>query len=104
MGPERSTVAVIGAGVIGIGVAENLASARFRVLLLDISQDRLDAAMQKLFGNLRAARLFGSRNGERAETVLGRIAPTMSYDPLQDVSFVIENVTERWSSKKPVYE
>jgi 3-hydroxybutyryl-CoA dehydrogenase len=105
MANASETVGVIGAGVIGIGVAQSLAVSGRRVTLVDVAEDRLDAARQRLFDNLRASRLLQrDPSREPAETVLERIDLTTSFDGLDRANFIIENVTERWATKKPVYQ
>jgi 3-hydroxybutyryl-CoA dehydrogenase len=102
----RSTsVGVIGAGTIGIGVVESLATTGHHVVLLDLSTERLDAATRRLRDSLRTARLLGQhRTSEPPAAVLTRVEPTLSYEALRNVSFVIENVVERWDVKTTVYQ
>lgn len=98
-------IGVIGAGVIGVGVAENLAATGHTVVLVDLSAERLDAATDRLRDSLRTARLLGQHvSGEAPAAVLARVEPTLSYEPLQEATFVIENVVERWEVKERVYE
>lgn len=99
------TVGVVGAGVMGVGVAQNLAQQGYRVLLLDIKSDRLQQARQELHNNIRLAQLLN--RGEKKEpinTILERIVFTTDYAPFADADFVIENATEKWEIKKPIYE
>lgn len=99
------TVGVVGAGVMGVGVAQNLAQQGYRVLLLDISAERLSQARQEIYNNIRLARLL--KRGEPQEpidTIIERIVLTTDYAPFADADFVIENATEKWEIKKPIYE
>src|SRR4051812_19198614 len=109
--PERADctvddiVGVVGAGVIGVGVVESLAVAGHTVILIDLSEERLEAATTQLLANLRMARLLGhDYGGESASAPLGRVRPALSYQPLNGASFVIENVVERGHVKKAGYE
>jgi 3-hydroxybutyryl-CoA dehydrogenase len=102
---ERVRVGVVGAGVIGVGVAENLAATGHVVILVDVSSERLEAATHRLRDSLRSSRLLGRQMSDEAPAaVLARVEPTLSYEPMAQASFVIENVVERWDVKKRVYE
>jgi 3-hydroxybutyryl-CoA dehydrogenase len=96
-------VGVVGAGVIGVGVAESLAATGHDVVLVDVSEERLADARRRLRDSIRTARLLGRHLGPSIDDVLARVKPTVSYDGLADTSFVIENVSERWEVKKHVY-
>lgn len=102
---DLQTIGVIGAGVIGNSVAQDLAQTGHRVILLDISDDILARAEQTIRQNVRLFGLF--RKGEKVETpdaVVGRITFSTDYSLLAGVPFVIENVTEKWEIKRKVYE
>lgn len=100
-----NVVGVLGAGVMGIGVAQNLAQTHHCVLLLDISQEVVASAKKKIADNIRLQRLFtkDSRK-ESIDETLQRITVSTDYTLLTEVDFVIENVTEKWEIKKKVYE
>jgi 3-hydroxybutyryl-CoA dehydrogenase len=99
------TVGVVGAGVMGSGVAQGFASAGFRVVLLDVSSDVLKRVRDEIAKNIRFSLLF-NKAGKRAPIgeIIERITFTTSYEPFTDADFVIENATERWDIKKPIYE
>lgn len=97
-------VGVIGAGVMGIGVAHNLAQANYKVILVDVSKDILDRAKNDVFNNIRFQGLFNKRSvSDSPQSMLERISFTTNYDYLREVDFVIENVTEKWLIKQGVY-
>ncbi|MBV9110740.1 MAG: 3-hydroxyacyl-CoA dehydrogenase family protein [Gemmatimonadetes bacterium] len=98
------TVGVVGAGVMGVGVAQSLAQAGHRVLLLDVSDQVLARARAELEKSLRFHGMFSKqKGGPPPAEVLGRIAFTTGYDGFAEADFVIENVTEKWEIKSPVY-
>jgi 3-hydroxybutyryl-CoA dehydrogenase len=97
-----STVGVVGAGVIGNGVAHALAQTGHQVILLDVSEEVLERAKAKLADNLRLYAMFSDERSPKSE-ILSRIIFSTEYERLNGVSFVIENTTEKWSVKEPVY-
>lgn len=98
------TVGVVGAGVMGVGVAQNLAQTNHQVILVDISEDILDKAKQEIRNNIRFQGFFKKTdNTEAPDTVLNRIEFSTNYKFLEKADFVVENVTEKWDIKKQVY-
>ena len=90
---------------MGVGVAQNLAQAGHRVILLDISEEILKRAREEIAKNIRFQRLFSkTKEQESAEAIVDRIRFTTNYAPFADADFVIENVTEKWEIKKQVHE
>jgi 3-hydroxybutyryl-CoA dehydrogenase len=98
------TVGVVGAGVMGTGVAQSLAQAGLSVVLVDTASAALDRARTGIHHGVRFHHFLrpGSARHD-PEEVLGRITFSEDLDPLHDVDFVIENVTERWAVKAPIY-
>ncbi|HEU5474647.1 MAG TPA: 3-hydroxyacyl-CoA dehydrogenase family protein [Actinophytocola sp.] len=100
---EFTTVGVIGAGVMGVGVAQNLAQTGHRVVLLDISDEVLDNARRELRDGLRAYTLFNRDAAVDPAAVFDRIDFSTDYELLAKADFVVENVTEDWDIKEAVY-
>jgi 3-hydroxybutyryl-CoA dehydrogenase len=97
-------VGVVGAGVMGKGVAQDLAQTRHRVILVDISEEILERARSEIQRSIRFSRMLKKGEGqESADAVMGRIELTTSYERLADVDFVIENATEKWEVKREIY-
>jgi len=95
---------VVGSGVMGVGVAQSLAQAGYKVILLDISEEILKRAKDEITRNMRFQRLFNKSAGQESiDTILERITYTTEYAPFADADFVIENVTEKWEIKQQVY-
>ncbi|MDZ7969158.1 MAG: 3-hydroxyacyl-CoA dehydrogenase NAD-binding domain-containing protein [Nostoc sp. DedSLP03] len=98
------TVGVVGAGVMGVGVAQNLAQTGHQVILVDISEYILDKAKHEIRNNIRFQGFFKkSETTETPDTVLKRIEFSTNYKFLEKADFVLENVTEKWDIKKQVY-
>ncbi len=97
-------VGVIGAGVMGTGVAQNLAQNGQRVVLVDLTEDVLEKARLELRQNLRMQSLFQKKkNAETHDDVLARITFTTDVEMLSEADFVVENVVEKPEVKQPIY-
>lgn len=98
-------VGVVGAGVMGIGVAQNLAQTGHQVILIDVSDEILERAKQEIRQNLRFRGFFNkTEQAENPDDVLSRIKFSPDYQFLESAEFVIENTTEKWNIKNKVYE
>ncbi len=98
-------VGVVGAGVIGTGVAQDLAQTGHDVVLIDVSDEILEHARAELTRNIRFHHLVApGRERLNVTDVLGHIVFTTDYDRLGDSEFVVENATEDRDVKKEVFE
>lgn len=96
---------VIGAGVMGVGVAQNFAQSGYDVVLVDITEDALNHAKEEMSKNMRFQSFFKKDdNAENDEVVLSRINFTTNYELLKDCDFIVENVPEVWEVKEEVYK
>jgi 3-hydroxyacyl-CoA dehydrogenase/enoyl-CoA hydratase/3-hydroxybutyryl-CoA epimerase len=105
-GIERSKVAkvgILGAGMMGAGIAWSAAMSGIEVVLKDVSLDgaqRGKAHSEKLLAK-RIAR--GRSDQAKADEVLARITPTADYADLAGCDVVIEAVFEDYELKKQVF-
>jgi len=98
------TVGVIGAGVMGTGVAQNLAQTGHHVVLIDLRDEILQKALTNIRNNLRFQGLFNkTAPAVDPEAVLARIHVSTDWQPLEAADFVVENVSEQWAIKQTVY-
>jgi len=99
-----NAIGVVGAGMMGCGVAQNFAQRGFQVILVDVSVEVLERARKEISNQVRFHSLV-SRDEEPLvrEEVMGRITMTTDLTRLKEVDYIIENVTEVWETKKHVY-
>lgn len=101
---EFHKVGVVGAGVMGAGVAQNLAETGHQVVLIDVDEAHLQKAAGSIRAALRMQSFFNKKAAaEKADTIMERICFTCDYSKLGDVDFLIENVIEKWPVKEEVY-
>lgn len=94
--------AVLGAGVMGGGIAELVASKDVPVLLKDIDREPLDDGLRHARELLDKAARKGVFSEERAGLKFALIEGTLSYDGFEDVDLIVEAVVERMAVKKQV--
>lgn len=98
------SVGVIGAGVMGTGVAQVAAQAGLSVVLVDVSDAILSSAKDAIRQGVRMQLLLAKGpERARAKEVMDAISLTTDYGDLAGVDFVVENVTEKWEIKAPIY-
>lgn len=96
-------IGVIGAGVMGSGVAQRLATYGYRVQLVDIHQEVLDKSMMTIKRNLLIYNMM-HKEKRGVEAILDRITTDVNDESLAQVDMIIENVPEVIETKKAVYK
>jgi len=100
---ELQRIGVIGAGVMGTGVAQSLAVAGMDVVVVDVSARALARCEAQLRKSLRFSGMFAGKAKPMDAAALARIRFTERLDDTEGADFVIENVVEKWSVKEPVF-
>lgn len=102
---EFRRIGVLGAGNIGIGVVTDLVVHGISAVVVDISEDILKRAQIEVLNNVRFVPMF-SKTLPRItrDEALQRMTLTTDLKDVAHCDFIIENVTEDWEVKKPVYE
>jgi 3-hydroxybutyryl-CoA dehydrogenase len=96
-------VAVVGAGTMGSGIAQVVASNDREVLLVDVSDAALDRGMKIIEKSLGRLLKKEAISQEENDLVLNRIERTTKFEDLSDVDLVIEAVFENMGVKKEIY-
>jgi 3-hydroxybutyryl-CoA dehydrogenase len=97
------TVGIVGAGVMGRGLTEDLISHGFDVRLVDPSQMALNDARTSVRRSLLSARLRGPPAEGGLGASLERLSLHQDLAALDTVDFVIENAVEDWATKQEIY-
>ena len=95
-------VGVIGAGQMGNGIAHVCALAGLDVVLNDISQDRIKAAIATVNGNMARQVTRNRIADEERHAALQRISAAEKLDALSDCDLVIEAATEKEDVKRKI--
>ncbi|MFP2237425.1 3-hydroxyacyl-CoA dehydrogenase [Pseudescherichia vulneris] len=97
------TVAVIGSGTMGAGIAEVAAMAGQQVLLHDISAEAMTRALDALRQRLEARVARGKLSTQACEQGLARIVPVTDLAALAAADLVIEAAAENLEIKKALF-
>jgi 3-hydroxyacyl-CoA dehydrogenase/enoyl-CoA hydratase/3-hydroxybutyryl-CoA epimerase len=100
--PVRKS-AVVGAGVMGAGIAQLLAFSKIPIVLKDLNAEIVAAGMKKIEGLTDDAAKKGLLSREEAEAVVRNVTPADTWEPLADADLVIEAVVEREDVKCEVF-
>jgi len=95
--------AVIGAGVMGSGIAQWLSSRGVTVILRDIAREQLDRGLANIEKTYADAVKRGLMSEEKAKTGRARIVASTAPMELRDVAFVIEAASEKFEIKKEIF-
>ncbi|GGF58386.1 3-hydroxyacyl-CoA dehydrogenase [Terasakiella brassicae] len=100
---DIQSIAIIGAGLMGGGIAMNFANAGIPVKMLEINDDALNkglANVAKIYRSMAAKNRISPKESEKR---IALISGTTDYNDLQDVDLVIEAVFESIEVKKDVF-
>ena len=104
--PQRSiqSIAIIGAGTMGGGIAMNFLNAGMPVKLLEMKQDALDRGIATIRKNYEAQVKKGKLKQDKYEQRMSLLSSTLSYDDLKAADMVIEAVFEEMGVKEKVFK
>jgi 3-hydroxybutyryl-CoA dehydrogenase len=96
------TVAVLGAGTMGNGIAHVFARAGYKVILRDVEQRYLDRGMETIAKNLDREMKKGKLTEAEKPAVLARLSPVTDFAAIAAADFVVEAVPEKLEIKRAV--
>jgi 3-hydroxybutyryl-CoA dehydrogenase len=101
---EIKKICVLGAGIMGSGIAQVSGEAGYQVSMRDVEDRFIQGGLNTIRKNLERAIHKGKMSREGADGILSRIKGFMELAPaVQDAELVIEAVTENMGLKKGVY-
>ncbi|HEX3950496.1 MAG TPA: 3-hydroxyacyl-CoA dehydrogenase NAD-binding domain-containing protein [Steroidobacteraceae bacterium] len=100
---DIKSVALIGAGTMGGGIAMNFLNVGIPVTLLEMSQEALDRGVGVIRKNYENTASKGKLTMEQVQQRMGLLKPTLSYGDLCDADLIIEAVFETMAIKKEVF-
>jgi 3-hydroxyacyl-CoA dehydrogenase len=98
-----NTIAVVGAGTMGGGIAMVFANAGIPVLIKDVDQATMDRGLSNMQKNYATSVKRGRFTQQFVEERFKLIKPTLSYDDFANADMVVEAVFEGMAFKKEVF-
>ncbi len=99
-----NSVAIIGAGTMGGGIAMNFLNAGIRVKMLEMKQEALDKGIGIIRKNYEAQVKKGKLKQDKYEQRMALLSTTLAYTDLKDADLVIEAVFEEMGVKEAVFK
>jgi len=96
-------LAVIGAGLMGSGIAQVAAQAGWQVTLRDLTDEAVQRGLSSARTSLERFASKGSITADDVEAAIARIAPTTDLDAAADADIVVEAVFEQLEVKHEVF-
>ncbi|MBA4219851.1 3-hydroxybutyryl-CoA dehydrogenase [Bosea sp. (in: a-proteobacteria)] len=103
MDHQIKTVGIIGAGQMGNGIAHVASVAGFDIRLHDIAEDRINAALATIDGNMARQVAKGAIGDEDRRTAMSRIVSAPKLEDLGPCDLVIEAATESEEVKRKIF-
>jgi 3-hydroxyacyl-CoA dehydrogenase len=101
---EIKSVAVIGAGTMGGGIAMNFLNAGIPVKMLEMKQEALDKGIATVRKNYESQLKKGKLKQDKYDQRMALLSTTLDYSDLKDADLVIEAVFEEMGVKQKVFE
>jgi 3-hydroxybutyryl-CoA dehydrogenase len=97
------TIAVIGAGTMGHGIAQVAAQAGYTVVLSDMNDDLVARGLARIDDNLKKGIERGKLTEEARRAALSRIRTTTALEEIAKADLVIEAVIEKLDAKRDLF-
>ena len=101
---QQTTVLVVGAGIMGTGIAQVAAQAGHTVLLHDAREGAAEAAKTKLSATLDGLVTKGKLAADAAQALLARITPIRDVEEARDAGLVVEAIVEDLAAKRALFK
>ena len=97
------TIGVLGCGLMGAGVAQVVAAAGFRTIVLEVNEGALAKGLGRIATFLEGGVAKGKMTADDKAAVLGRLSGTTNYADLAACDLVIEAIVENVGAKRQAY-
>jgi 3-hydroxybutyryl-CoA dehydrogenase len=96
-------VAIIGAGVMGQGIAQTISSSGIDVLMIEKKMESVDLAKEHLIRSMEHEISRWAMTKSEMKSIMNRIQWSLDINDVKDADFIIEAVEESFDSKKQIF-
>ena len=96
-------VSIIGAGVMGMGIAQALAQQGFEVAVCDLERSIIERSLERTRKNLESLVNKEKITAQEAEEIISRIKQTTNVEDISAADLIIEAASENMEVKKQVF-
>ncbi|WP_408955367.1 3-hydroxybutyryl-CoA dehydrogenase [Natroniella sp. ANB-PHB2] len=97
-------VGVLGAGTMGSGIAQVIATAGYQVVLRDIKEEYVEQGLKRIRKNLERSVEKGKISAKEMKGTLNNIETSTELEDLKDADLIIEAIVENMKIKKEVFK
>ncbi|NWF89249.1 MAG: NAD(P)-binding domain-containing protein [Ignavibacteriaceae bacterium] len=103
-GNQINSVVIIGAGIMGQGIAQTVAAAGMDVLIIEKDEEHLNNSKENLSENIdREIKRWAMTQSEK-KSILSRIQWDTGHDKINDYDLIIEAVDEDYELKRSIFK
>ena len=97
-------VSVIGAGIMGQGIAHSISAAGLDVLIVEKNEDHINAAKENLASNLKREISRWAMTESEMKSILSRIKWSVDMNSVKTADIIIESVEENFQLKRLIFK
>lgn len=101
---NHSQIGVVGAGIMGAGIAQVSAQAGFETVVYDVLQEFIDKGLGRIRGFIQRSRERGKLDREEEERILARLSGSLKLEDLSEACLVIEAAPEKIELKREIFQ
>ncbi len=96
-------VAIIGAGIMGQGIAQTISSSGIDVLMIETTIENVDLAKEHLTRNMEHEISRWSMTKSEMKSIMSRIQWSLDINEVKEADFIIEAVEESFEQKRKIF-
>lgn len=100
---ELKVIGVVGAGLMGSGIAQTIAQSGYQTIISEVNQQLLDKGLNMIKANLSNAVSKGKLQQAEMDKIMGRIKGTTNVKDFKECDLIVEAAIENMEIKKKIF-